>query len=95
MVLMIIFFFFFLVIFWLVWKKFLPKIEDLLTKKYALFFLVVVAHNDLPDLSLIILRMKYLTQRILETVEFLMASGLFLHCLSRFKFRIKSIRGIS
>ena len=79
---------------WFGWK-FLPKIEALPSKKYALFFLFVAAHYALTDLSWITLGMRYPTLRISETMEFLMASGLFLHCLSNFKFRIKSIRGIS
>ena len=79
---------------WIGWK-FFPKIEALPAKKFALFFLFVAAHYALTDLSWITLGIRYPTLKNSETMEFLMASGLFLHCLSNLKFRLKSIRGIS
>ena len=79
---------------WIGWK-FFPKIEALPAKKFALFFLFVAAHYALTDLSWITLGFRYPTLKNSETMEFLMASGLFLHCLSNLKFKLKSIRGIS
>ena len=76
---------------WIGWK-FLPKIEAFPAKRYALFFLFVAAHYALTDLSWITLGIRYPTLRNSETMEFLMASGLFLHCLSNIKLRLKNIR---
>ena len=66
---------------WIGWK-FFPKIEALPSKKFALFFLFVAAHYALADLSWITLGKRYPSLQISETMEFLMASGLFLHCLT-------------
>ena len=76
---------------WIGWK-FLPRIEALPSKKYSLFFLLVAAHYAFTDLSWITLGIRYPSLRNSETMEFLMASGLFWHCLSSIKSRLKFIK---
>tara|TARA_Y100001978_G_C23643939_1_gene409747 strand:- start:447 stop:1124 length:678 start_codon:yes stop_codon:yes gene_type:complete len=76
---------------WLGWK-FFPKIEALPSKKYSLFFLLVAAHYAFADLSWITLGIRYPSLIISETMEFLMALGLFWHCLTNIKLRFKYIK---
>ena len=76
---------------WIGWR-FLPRIEALPDKKYSLFFLFVAGHYALTDLSWITLGERYPPLSNSESIEFLMSSGLFWHCLSQIKFRLKGIR---
>ena len=67
---------------WAGWK-FWPNIEALPSKKYTLFFLIVSAFYFYFDLSWITLGKRIPNHQ--ETIEFLMSSGLFLHCFEYFK----------
>ena len=72
---------------WAGWK-FWPNIEALPNKKYTLFFLIVSAFYFYFDLSWITLGNRIANHQ--ETIEFLMSSGLFLHCLEYFKIEFKN-----
>ena len=67
---------------WAGWK-FWPNIEALPSKKYTLFFLIVSAFYFYFDLSWITLGKRIPNHQ--EAIEFLMSSGLFLHCFEYFK----------
>ena len=67
---------------WAGWK-FWPNIEALPAKKYTLFFLFVATFYFYFDLSWITLGKRILNTQ--ETIEFLMSTGLFLHCFEYFK----------
>ena len=71
---------------WAGWK-FWPNIEALPSKKYTLFFLIVSAFYFYFDLSWITLGKRIPNHQ--ETIEFLMSSGLFLHCFEYFKIEFR------
>ncbi len=71
---------------WAGWK-FWPNIEALPNKKYTLFFLIVSAFYFYFDLSWITRGFRIVNHQ--ETIEFLMSSGLFLHCLEYFKIEFR------
>lgn len=71
---------------WAGWK-FWPNIEALPSKKYTLFFLIVSAFYFYFDLSWITLGERIPNHQ--ETIEFLMSSGLFLHCLEYCKIEFR------
>ena len=70
---------------WAGWK-FWPYIEALPNKKYTLFFLIVSAFYFYFDLSFITLGNRIPNHQ--ETIEFLMSSGLFLHCFESLKLEL-------
>ncbi len=74
---------------WAGWK-FWPNIEALPNKKYTLFFLIVAAFYFYFDLSWITLGKRIPNHQ--ETIEFLMSSGLFLHCFESFKIELSKRR---
>ena len=59
---------------WKIW----PNIEALPSKKFSLFFLIVAAFYSYFDLSWITLGDRIRNDQ--EAIEFLMSSGIFLHC---------------
>tara|TARA_B100000614_G_scaffold240535_1_gene240982 strand:- start:54 stop:707 length:654 start_codon:yes stop_codon:yes gene_type:complete len=67
---------------WVGWKIW-PNIEALPSKKFSLFFLIVAAFYSYFDLSWITLGERIRNDQ--EAIEFLMSSGLFLHCYSHLK----------
>ena len=67
---------------WVGWKIW-PHIEALPGKKFSLFFLIVAAFYSYFDLSWITLGERIRNDQ--EAIEFLMSSGLFLHCYSHLK----------
>ena len=70
---------------WMGWK-FWPKIEALPSKKFSLFFLIVAAFYSYFDLSWITLGERIRNDQ--EAIEFLMSSGIFLHCYCFIKEKI-------
>ena len=70
---------------WMGWKIW-PKIEALPSKKFSLFFLIVAAFYSYFDLSWITLGERIRNDQ--EAIEFLMSSGIFLHCYSFLKEKI-------
>ena len=71
---------------WAGWK-FWPNIEALPNKKYTLFFLIVAAFYFYFDLSWITRSDRIANHQ--EIFEFLMSSGLFLHCFEYFKIEFR------
>ena len=71
---------------WVGWKIW-PKIEALPSKKFSLFFLIVAAFYSYFDLSWITLGERIRNDQ--EAIEFLMSSGLFLHCYSHLKEKLR------
>ena len=67
---------------WVGWKIW-PNIEALPSKKFSIFFLIVAAFYSYFDLSWITLGERIRNDQ--EAIEFLMSSGLFLHCYSYLK----------
>ena len=70
---------------WAGWK-FWPNIEALPNKKYTLFFLIVSAFYFYFDLSWITLGNRIPNHQ--EAIEFLMSTGLFLHCVDSLKIEL-------
>ncbi len=67
---------------WIGWKLW-PDIEALPSKKFSLFFLIVAAFYSYFDLSWITLGERIRNDQ--EAIEFLMSTGIFLHCYSFLK----------
>ena len=67
---------------WIGWKVW-PDIEALPGKKFSLFFLIVAAFYTYFDLSWITLGSRIRNDQ--EVIEFLMSSGLFMHCFESLK----------
>ena len=74
---------------WAGWK-FWPNIEALPNKKYTLFFLLVSAFYFYFDFSWITLGKRIPNHQ--EIFEFLMSSGLFLHCFESLKIELSKKR---
>ena len=70
---------------WAGWK-FWPNIEAFPNKKYTLFFLIVSAFYFYFDLSWITLGKRIPNHQ--EAIEFLMSSGLFLHCFESLRLKL-------
>ena len=70
---------------WIGWKLW-PDIEALPSKKFSLFFLIVAAFYSYFDLSWITLGERIRNDQ--EAIEFLMSSGIFLHCYCYVKEKI-------
>ena len=70
---------------WMGWKIW-PNIEALPSKKFSLFFLIVAAFYSYFDLSWITLGERIRNDQ--EAIEFLMSSGIFLHCYCFIKEKI-------
>ena len=70
---------------WIGWKLW-PDIEALPSKKFSLFFLIVAAFYSYFDLSWITLGERIRNDQ--EAIEFLMSSGIFLHCYCFIKEKI-------
>ena len=71
---------------WLGWKVW-PNIEALPSKNFSLFFLIVAAFYSYFDLSWITLGERIRNDQ--EAIEFLMSSGLFLHCYSHLREKLR------